>query len=133
MRIAVKYSMDNVQAAILRFINSLPGEESAGIGKLAFLAEFSNYFSRDTIKEVFVGVCAENYHPSGRDLSPLFAHPNLLALMMQYREEILKPDEARWHEQPAQPSHPWRQLYMVDSITWREKWLDEQFKSLGFS
>ena len=121
--------MDNVQAAIVRFINSLYGE-SVGIAKLAFLAEFPDHFARGTIREVFVEVCAKDYRPSGHDLGPLFAHPDLLALMMQYREENSKPNKAIWDED-VPPHFPYS--VVIPSIKLREKWLDEQLESLGFS
>ena len=130
MRIAVKYSMDNVQAAIVRVINSLGAGWSGGIAKLAFLAEFSDHFSKGAISGVFVQVCAPGYyHPSGHDLGPLLAYPNLLALMMRYREEVIRPDQAIWDQKP--PVQPLHHVPVVPSITPREKWLNEQLKSLG--
>ena len=134
MRIAVKYSMDDVQAAIVRVVNSQSGLGNAGIAKLAFLAEFPDHFSKGAIEGVFVQVCSKNYRPSGHDLGPLLAYPNLLALMMQFREESSKPNQAIWDEKPRSPS-PAQEWYppAVPYITPRKKWLNEQFKSLGYS
>ena len=130
MRIAIKYSMDDVQAAIVRVVNTLGGVGSSGIEKLAFLAEFPDRFSKDAIVGVFVQVCANYYHPSGHDLEPLLAYPKLLALMMRYREEIIRPNQAIWDQKP--PVQPVYHIPVVPSITPREKWLNEQFKSLGY-
>ena len=137
MRIAVKYSMDDVQAAIVRVVDSQRAGGRAAIAKLAFVAEFPDRFAKGTIREVFYRVGATYYRPSGHDLGPLLAYPNLLALMMQYREESNKQNkkEAIWDEKPrAVPPVRFSNAYVEPpSITPEEKWLDEQLKSLGFS
>ena len=138
MRVAVKYSMDDVQAAIVRVVELYRNAGGrAAIAKLAFVAEFPDHFDKGTIREIFVRVGSTYYRPSGHDLGPLLAYPNLLALMMQYREESNKPNQnqAVWDEEPQAP--PDVRFRFADleppSITPEEKWLDEQLKSLGFS
>ena len=172
MRIAVKYSMDNVQTAIIRVINSLSSKSGVdtAIARLAFLAEFHGHFPKGAIKRVFVQACSKEYRPSGHELRPLMAYPNLVALMMQYREGIIKPDQAIWNEVVAAPSGgstaarrsvgtplppfgafsvgafgqpattttgftalPAPVLTFSPVLAPKDRWLDEQFKSLGFA
>ncbi len=129
MRFAAKYSMDDVQDAIVRVITSLPS--SSGIPQLAFIAEFPGYFYQNFFKEVFVQACSPTRRPSGPDLQPLMAFPHLVALMMQYREGITQPDQAIRDEWALLQSPP-RQR---DSVRAARKgpWLDGQLGSLGLA
>jgi len=159
MRIAVKYSMDDVQKAIVEVINSFSftWEYSTAIARLAFVVEFPNHFPKSMIREVFVQSCPKTYHPSGNDLKPLMAYPNLVALMMQYREGIILPSQAVWSKKspfsfgaaagtipaagttPAAATAPASGTPLAFSFgpapvlqgTAEDKWLNEQFKALG--
>ena len=132
MRIAIKYSMDDVQTAIVRGVNSLPIMTSTAIARLALLAEFPDHFSKSAVKQVFTLACSKHYRPSGHDLKPLMVYPNLLALMMQYREEIIQPDQAIWNKKPEKLSN-WPKFSQFATITPEDKWLDVQFESFGFT
>ncbi len=129
MRFAVKYSMDDEQDAIVRVIICLPSD--SGTTQLAFMAEFSGHFRKSVFKRVFVQACSTDRRPSGHDLQPLMAFPNLVALMMQYREGIIEPNQAIWDDWvPVQPL-PRRRGSVSTS---REVlWLDEQLDSLGLA
>jgi hypothetical protein len=146
MRVAAKYLMDDVQDAIVRVVNSLPS--GTGIRKamaqLAFVAEFPGHFYKYFFKEVFVQACSTNQRPSGPDLKPLMAFPNLVALMMQYREGIIQPNQAIWNEGPQSPpqspmhvcrrrARPFRSVSPVGRESDEDKWLDEQLDSLGLA
>ena len=138
MRIAAKYAMDDVQHAIVRVIISLPSDSGMGktIARLAFIAEFSGHFYKPFFKEVFIQACSTVHRPSGPDLTPLMAFPNLVALMMQYREGIIQPNQAVWNERAPSPVHGARQRPppSFNLGEWREgKWLDEQLESLGLA
>jgi hypothetical protein len=106
MRIAVKYSMEDVQMAIVRAIRSLStkADISKAIAQLAFIAEFHGHFSKAFVKIVFVQACSTVHPPSGDDLKPLVAHPNFVALMMQYREGVIQPNQAIWNEKKEVPT-----------------------------
>ena len=99
MRVAAKYSMDDVQGAIVRVVNSLPS--ASEIARLAFIAEFPGHFYKSAFKEVFVQACSTDRRPSGHDLQPLMAFPHLVALMMHYREGIIQPNQAIWNERAS--------------------------------
>jgi hypothetical protein len=135
MRMAIKYSMDDVQAAIVNVIPSiLPG---LGIGKaiarLAFIADFPGNFSSSVAEQIFTKACSMGFHPTADDLKPLMAHPALVALMMQYREGLSNPDQAIWKRSKPGPNPPsmapWQWLHMRQE----QRWAIEQFKSLGFT
>ena len=102
MRVAAKYAMDDVQRAIVRVINSSPS--ASEIAQLAFIAEFPGHFHKSTFKKLFVQACSTDRRPSGHDLQPLMAFPHLVALMMQYREGIIQPNQAIWNERASLPS-----------------------------
>ena len=125
MRVAAKYSMDDVQDAIVRVINSLPS--ASGIARLAFIAEFPGHFYKSTFKEVFVQACSTDRRPSGHDLQPLMGIPHLVALMMHYREGIIRPNLAVWNEITSLQSPRRRGGSREDT------WLDEQLESLGLA
>ena len=117
MRIATKYSMDDVQDAIVRVINSLPFESE--IASLAFIAEFPGHFHKEFFKEVFVDACStEVPPPSGHDLQPLMAFPHIVSLMMKYREGIIQPKRAPWSLRGISASSP------------EDDWLDDQLERL---
>jgi len=156
MRVATKYSMDDVQNAVVRVIKSLPSDSGIdkAIARLAFIAEFPGHFYKHFFKTVFIQACSTKHRPSGSDLKPLMAFPNLVALMMQYREGIIKPDQAIWNEgaqvERVSPSgtvpsgfgsgtglgfgsgfgspQPVRSLESSE-----DKWLDKQLESLGLT
>ena len=125
MRVAAKYSMDDVQDAIVRVINSLPS--ALGIARLAFIAEFPGHFHMSTFKEVFVQACSTDRRPSGHDLQPLMSIPHLVALMMHYREGIIQPNQAIWNEVTLWHSARRR------GVSPQDHWLDEQLESLGLA
>ena len=129
MRLAAKYSMDDVQGAIVRVINSLPSNLT--IARLAFIAEFSGHFYKSLFKTVFVQACTTNPPPSGHDLLPLMAFPHVVALMMQYREGTIQPNQAVWNGWVPPRSPPRRR----DSVrvSYEYSWLDEQLESLGLA
>ena len=147
MRIAVKYSMDDVQHAIVRVITSLPSDSGIGkaIARLAFTAEFSGHFYKPFFKEVFVQACSTVHRPSGLDLTPLMVFPNLVALMMEYREGII---QSKWNERtpsPASPVRMWgapsprgralsiRSASPVGRVSGEDNSLDKQLESLGLA
>ena len=120
MRIAIKYSMDDVQSAIVHAINfDLADTRSKAkpIARFAFMAEFPDNFSRSFPIQLFLQVCSIEYHPTADDLRPLMAHPALVALVMQCREGLNNPSKAIWSGSSSRR--------MVE-------WLGEQFKRLGF-
>ena len=121
MRVATKYSMDDVQDAIVRVINSLPFQSE--IASLAFIAEFPGHFHKDFFKGVFVQACSTDDHPpSGHDLQPLMAFPHIVSLMMQYREGVIQPDRAIWN------------LYgNIGALSPEDDWLDNQVECLGLA
>ena len=150
MRVAAKYSMDDVQRAIVRVINSLPS--ASGIARLAFIAEFPGHFYKRAFKEVFVQACSTDRRPSGHDLQPLMAFPHLVALMMHYREGIIQPNKAIWNEKAPQQSprsfgaaaaaprgapsaaggfSGWSTERSSEAS--EDNWLDEQIESLGLA
>ena len=89
MRIAIKYAMDDIQDAITKAIQ-IPREPQHAlrttISRLAFVAEFSSYFSEDFAFKVFVNASPTYCHPTANDLGPLMAHPSWVSLMMEFRE-----------------------------------------------
>jgi len=132
--------MDDVRDAILRVINSLESYWGIGnaIAKLAFIAEFPGYFAKGVFKEVFVQACSTDHRPSGPELMPLMAYPNLVALMMQYREGVIQPNRALWRERSPSPvgvirgrRTPLRSISPMGRRSLEDEWLDKQLKSLG--
>ena len=120
MRIAIKYSMYDVQHAIvhaIKFDLADTGSKAKPIARLAFRAEFPDNFSRGIPIQLFLEVCSIEYHPTADDLRPLMAHPALVALVMQCREGLNNPTKAIWSG---------------SSCDGMVEWLDEQFRSLGF-
>ena len=113
MRVAIKYSMDDIQNAIVHAIKfDLSGPRSSkaqAIARLTFMTEFPDHFSGYFARELFTEVCSIDYHPTGLDLRPLMAYPALVALMMQYREGLSSKEERYTHY-----------------------WLNEKIESLGF-
>lgn len=129
MRIAAKYSMDDVQDAIVRAIKSVASD--SGIALLAFMAEFSGHFYKSFFKKVFVQACSTGRPLSGYDLQSLMAFPHLVALVLQYREGIIQPNQAIWNNWVPPQSPPRRR----DSVrvSREDSWLDEQLDSLGLA
>ena len=95
MRIAIKYSMDDVQDAIIKVIH----RRDSDIPQLAFVAEFPGHFSKNFAMEVFTKANSK-FRPTAKDLEPIMAYPALIALLMQYRERIARSPQdegsARW-------------------------------------
>ena len=117
MHIAIKWSMDDIQLAITKAIQIPSRKEPHApteILRLAFVAEFSSYFSKDFAANVFVDASSGDYQPTGNDLGLLMAHPSLVALMMEYREAHVDPDDIPW----------------VD--THDKEWLSENLESFEF-
>jgi hypothetical protein len=134
---AIKYSMDDVQAAIVIVIRSiLPGPRiGKAIARLAFIAEFPDKFSSSIADQVFTEACSVEFHPTADDLKPLMARPDLVALMMQYREGLSNPDKAIWKESKSESNPPsasmsiWPRLSRLPE----QRWVNEQLGSLGFT
>jgi len=128
MHIAIKWSMDDVQDAITEAIQIPPQKPRTPteILRLAFVVEFSSYFSKDFAIKVFVNASSIDYQPTGDDLGPLMVHPSLVALMMEYREALTEPYGAPWYGDSDMNG---------DSDTNEKnekKWLSENFESFGF-
>jgi len=99
MRIAVKYSMVDVQVVITMAIQITPRPQlglRTEIARLAFVAEFPSYFSKAFAIQTFRDASAIQYSPTASDIRPLMVHPDLVVLMMQYREGLAKPEGAPW-------------------------------------
>lgn len=100
MRIAVKYSMDDVQVAIARAIQLIPLQPTQGPGRailrLACVAEFPNHFFKDVAIQIFTDASSIHHHPTADDLDPLMPYPAFVALMMEYREGLRNPETATW-------------------------------------
>src|SRR5260221_13796646 len=66
MRIAAKYSMDDVQTAIVHVIKSLSSEQGIGeaIARLAFIAEFPSHFTISFATQGFTRACSLGYYPT---------------------------------------------------------------------
>jgi len=124
--------MDDVQVAITKVIQ-IPPQPQPGLRteilRLAFVAEFPSYFSKDFAIQTFRNASAIQYRPAADDIKPLMAHPAFVVLMMGYREGLANPNKA-----------PWTRHYNYDSENENEYeytandqlWLREQFSSLGF-
>jgi hypothetical protein len=128
MRMAIKYSMDDVQVAIVKVIRSIspgPGIGKA-IGRLAFIAEFPGNFSSSVAGKIFTKACSMDFHPTADDLKPLMAHPALVALMMQYQEGLSNPGKAIWKESKSEsnPQSGWLP---------EQRWVNKQLGSLGLT
>ena len=128
MRIAVKYSMDDIQTAIADVIPLIPLQPQHDLGKailrLAFVAEFpSHFFTNDAIK-IFTDASPINHHPTAGHLKPLLPHPEFLALMMQYREALSSPETAIWRKQVNVNG------FLQNST--QQKWFNEEFGRFGF-
>jgi len=126
MRIAAKYSMDDVQVAITKVVQIPPQQPHPGLRiailRLAFVAEFPSYFSKFFAIQTFRNASAIQYRPAADDIKPLIAHPSFLVLMMQYREGLGNLNAA-----------PWTKTVNWEIVSTDDKWwLDEQFSSLGF-
>ena len=76
MRVIAKYSMDDVQDAIVRVINA----SALWAARLAFIAEFPGHFYKSAFMVVFVQACSSR--PSGHDPQSLMAFPHLVALVI---------------------------------------------------
>jgi hypothetical protein len=102
MRIAVKYSMDDIQVAIVKVIqlfSRVPLQNlKTAILLLAFVAEFPSYFTNDFAIKVFTDASSIQYRPTADDLEPLMAYPAFVALMMKYREGLSTSMVAIWSE-----------------------------------
>jgi hypothetical protein len=121
MRIAVKWSMDDVQVAITKVIQIPPKPRQnlrTEIALLAFVAEFPSYFSKAFATQVFIKASSILYHLTADDVKPLMAYPAFVVLMMQYREGSRTNEGAIWMGCPY-----YGQEYM---------WLDKQLQSFGF-
>jgi len=131
MRIAVKYSMDdilNVIVTVISFDSFRTGSsEARAIVRLASMAEFPHLFSRDTVVQAFIDTCSIRFHPINYNLGPLMAYPAFVVLMMQYREGLGNPEQALWERAAC-----WRDdgepLLMTPRM-----WLNEQVELLGFN
>ena len=126
MRIAIKWSMDDIQLAITKAIQIRPRPLRTEILRLAFVAEFQSYFSQDFAIEIFTNACSLKYHPTANDLRPLMAHPAFVVLLIQYREGRGNYDAAIWNVRRC--GKDGRPVQRMDA----ETWLTEQFTSFRF-
>ena len=127
MRIAVKYSMDDIQAAIAKFIPLIPLQPQRGpgtaISRLAFVVEFPSHFFDDDAIQMFTDASSINHRPTADHLEPLMPFPAFVVLMMEYREGLRNPKTASWQ-------------YLV--YTWGsqdtalQEWLNSKFGGYGF-
>jgi len=119
MRIAVKYSMDDVQVAIagtIQPISPRPPCIGRAIGQLAFIAEFTNHIYKGTAIQVFKEASTVNFQPTVNDLKPLMAFPAIVVVMMEYREVLRNPQRAPWNG------------FLDGDVGW----LNTKFESFGF-
>ena len=128
MRIATKYCMEKVQAAVAKVIQSKHFEEedaqtSEAIAILLFIAEFPEHVSEDYVVEVFEEACNPDGHPSIEDMERLMAHPALVVAMMKYREGSLQPLDAVWRPERGGPA----------TAELAREWLIAELKSLGLT
>lgn len=132
MRIAVKYSMDDILNAVITVISfdsfRTGSKEVRAIARLASMAEFPNHFSRDTVVRAFIDACSIKFHPTAHDLEPLMAHPAFVALMMQYREGLGNSERAIWERNAHWSARDGQPIFMGP-----QTWVNEQFRSLGFN
>jgi len=117
MHIAIKYSMNDVQDAITKVIQTPPRPPGTEFPRLAFAAEFPSHFSKALAIQLFINASSITYFPTVNDVPPFAAHTAILALLMQYREGFGNSDVAPWDQ------------YRSCS---RQDWLSKKFESLGF-
>ena len=128
MRIAIKYSMDDVQLAIARVIQPIsprPPCIGRAIGQLAFIAEFPSHISNGIATQVFTEASSIDFYPTADELKPLMAFPAFVALMVKYREGLKNPVKAIWQEDGY-----WDEGYLVEMD--ESTWLNTQFETFGF-
>ena len=129
MRIAVKYSMDDVQVAIARVIQLIPQQPQQGPGtailRLAFVAEFPSHFSKDVAIQIFTHASSIDHYPTADHLEPLMPYPAFVALMMQYREAHRNPETAIWKKLTI------TERYRTTPGT-QEYWFNQEFGRFGF-
>ena len=133
MRIATKYSMEEVQAAVVRVVQSKTLDHTSSIGEaiatLCFTAEFPGHFLENHVREAFIKACDTEFYPSIEDLERLMAHPGLLVAMMKYREGKLEPKNAVWKSKQAKPiDRGVARSSPKDTLA--EVWLSEELRSL---
>ena len=109
MRIAIKYSMDDVQDAVIKVIH----RRDSDIPQLVFVVEFPGYFSKGFAINVFTEANSQIF-PTAEELEPIMAYPALIALLIQYRDVLVSSRGA---------------LGGSVGVT---RWLEKQFKSFGF-
>ena len=130
MRVAARYSMEDIKIAIPRVISKLP---SPGIGqavwRLAFMAEFPAYFSVSLAGGVLLQSCSLSSTPSSDDLKPLMGYPALIAAIIRKRETMLK---IQMQPQKYQPQQSWNWDEPRAPTPGIEGWLQEVLESLGF-
>ena len=96
MHIAIKWSMDDVQVAIIKVIQTPQRPLSTQFERLAFVAEFPSYFSKALAMELFVNASSIKHLPTLNDILLFTGHTAILVLLMQYREGLGKPGGAPW-------------------------------------
>ena len=138
MRIANKYRMQEVQTAIMRVINSksLGSGISEAIAMLCFITEFPEHFEKNYVQKVFVQACSTSYYPSTEDLRRLMTNPDLMVVMMKYREGNLNPDGAVWNPEPESPPSGFALgsgFNKIKLIAPMDAWLLRELKSLGLT
>jgi len=98
MRIAKRYSMDDVQEAITRVVKGSlsTGNHDAAINRLVFISEHSAPFSDDEVIGEFSWICQLSPHPSEDELKPFDACWELVSCVMEGRAY-------KWHQLGSSP------------------------------
>ena len=133
MRIAVKYSMDDVQVAIAGVIQTIPSQPLQHLGtailRLAFVAEFPTHFFPYVAIQVFTHASSIDHYPTADDLEPLMPYPAFVALMIQYREALRNPETAIWKKLRI---HSMMHGEYRFTIATEEYWFKKEFGRFGF-
>ena len=130
MRVAARFSMEDIKIAIPRVISKLPSPEvGQAVWRLAFMAEFPAYFSVSLAGGVLLQSCSLSSTPSSDDLKPLMGYPALIAAIIRKREAMLK-------KQMQSQKHQYQQYWDGDEpyvpASGIEGWLQVVLESLGF-
>lgn len=134
MRVATKYSMDDVQVAITNVIQRMHAGRgiTKAIALLALVAEFPDSLPGNFAIQMFINACSITQHPTADDLKPLFAFPGFLAIMMQYREGRANPNNAKWVHTPTNYADlKWEAVDPL--LNGGGRWLVAKFRSLGIN
>lgn len=122
MRVAIKYSMEDIKIAITRVIEKLPSPEtSQAIRLLALMVEFPAHFSVSLAGVMLHQVCSPSSTPSADDLKPLMVYPALATAIIINRDSMLKTYLRPDFYKPPVPAPG------------TKEWSQKELKSFGFS